>query len=51
MGTVNKIDILYAKVSPGKEDKKYNIESAWQTQESAGPAYTGKYHIESIFRC
>ena len=45
MGTVNKIDILYAKVLPGKESGKYNVASAWQTQESAGPAYTGKYHM------
>ena len=45
MGTVNKIDIQYAKVSPGKVDGTYNIESKWQTQESAGPAYTGKYHM------
>lgn len=45
MGTVNKIGILYAKVSCGKNDGKYTVESKWQTQESAGPAYTGKYHI------
>lgn len=45
MGTVNKIDILYAKVSCGKNDGKYTVDSKWQTQESAGPAYTGKYHI------